>query len=90
MPAIYLFRMMRRLGLEPGGGVVPRFSLRYATAVSRCSLCSSKQACLDWLESAPVSVKLAPLFCPNEDLLFELRFDQPWISAERSQSRANS
>jgi hypothetical protein len=72
----HIYEMMARLGIEPAAGVLPRFSLRYATALSRCENCHSKKACRDWLDYAPTMVNFAPDFCRNADLLFELQFDQ--------------
>ncbi len=74
---IYLFEMMERLGIEPGGGVVPRLSLSYATAFHRCEACPSKQTCRDWLDRMPRSLVIAPSFCPNADILCELQIDRP-------------
>lgn len=73
----YISEMMQRLGIEPGGGVVPRLSLAYMTAFHRCETCPAKEACREWLDSMPRSVASAPSFCPNDDILFELRVDQP-------------
>jgi hypothetical protein len=67
---------MERLGIEPGGGVVPRLGLTYATALHRCEACRSTQACRDWLDSMPAPVAFAPRFCPNADILFELQIDR--------------
>jgi Family of unknown function (DUF6455) len=77
----HMGRMMQRLGIEPGGGVVPHLSLSYITAFHRCEACPSKQACRDWLDSLPASLLLAPRFCSNADIFFELQVDQPgaWI-----------
>jgi hypothetical protein len=74
-------RMMRRLGIEPGAGVVPQLSLSYIAAFHRCETYPSKQACRDWLDSAPALVSLAPYFCANAGIFFELQVDQPgaWI-----------
>jgi hypothetical protein len=69
--------MMERLGVEPAGGVVPRWSLSYATALHRCQACLSKQDCQAWLASTPSSVSFAPRFCPIADILFELQVEQP-------------
>jgi Family of unknown function (DUF6455) len=74
---IYICEMMERLGIERGGGVVPRLSLNYATALRRCDACPAKQACRDWLDSLPTSVPLPAGFCPNADIFFELQVDQP-------------
>jgi hypothetical protein len=40
---IFLGEMMERLGIDPGGRVVPRLSLTYLTAFHRCHSCPSKQ-----------------------------------------------
>ena len=74
---INVYEMMARLGIEPGGGIVPCLSLKYATAFHRCEACPSKQACRQWLDSMPTLVALAPRFCPNADIFFELQVDQP-------------
>ena len=49
----HIREMMERLGLEPGSGVVPRWSMSYTTAFPRCEGCTNKQACRDWLERMP-------------------------------------
>ena len=72
----HIYEMMARLGIEPGAGVLPQFSLQYAAALRRCETCRSKKACGDWLDYSPVMVNFAPDFCPNADLLFELQYDQ--------------
>ena len=76
-PQTSICEMMQRLGIEPGGGVVPRLSPSYAAALHRCETCPSKQACRDWLDSMPMSAALAPRFCPNADIFFELQVDRP-------------
>ena len=83
---IHMCEMMERLGIEPCGGVVPRLSLRYATALHRCETCALKQACRDWLGSMPTSVTFAPRFCPNADVFFELLVDQPGARTRNSGS----
>jgi Family of unknown function (DUF6455) len=74
--AVYLYEMMEKLGLEPSSGVIPQYSLRYATALHLCKACRRKKICRDWLDQAPPIVKLAPHFCPDADILFELQYDQ--------------
>ena len=69
--------MMERLGLEPGGGVVPRWAMSYTTAFHRCEGYTDKQACRDWLEHMPAQVSFAPCLCPNADIFFELQVEQP-------------
>jgi hypothetical protein len=79
----HIREMMERLGLEQGGGVVPRWSLAYTTAFHRCEGCTNKQACQDWLAKNPAQVSFAPRFCPNADIFFELQVEQP--SADRAE-----
>ena len=74
--SICVSEMMGRLGVDPSGGVVPRLSLLYATALHRCKTCPSTRACRDWLDSAPGSASLAPPFCLIGDILAELQFRQ--------------
>jgi hypothetical protein len=74
--SIQIYEMMARLGIEPGAGVLPQMSLRYATALRRCETCRSKKACQDWLDYAPAMVNFAPEFCANADILFDLQYDQ--------------
>ncbi len=67
--------MMSRLGIEPAGGVLPQYALRYAAARQACAACKSSAACRMWL-AAHEAAAFAPSFCPNGDTLFELQFDQ--------------
>ena len=87
----HMGRMMRRFGIEPGGGVIPHLSLSYIAAFRRCEVCPSKQACRDWLDSAPASALVAPGFCPNADFFIELQVDQPgaWIDKAPATGRAS-
>jgi len=84
--AIHLREMMEHIGIEPGGGAVPGVGLSYATALHRCEACPFKQACREWLDSAPALAASAPHFCPNADIFFELLVDQPsvWIHGPRT------
>ncbi|HEY1475363.1 MAG TPA: DUF6455 family protein [Pseudolabrys sp.] len=75
--ATHITEMMERLGIDPGEGAVPRLGLAYVTAFHRCEACPSKQACREWLDSMPRAMASAPRFCPNDDILFELRINQP-------------
>jgi hypothetical protein len=74
---IFLGEMMERLGIDPGGRVVPRLSLTYLTAFHRCHSCPSKQTCRAWLDNTHAPVTFAPRFCPNADIFFELQLDCP-------------
>jgi hypothetical protein len=73
---VYLWEMMRRLGIEAEVGILPRWSLSCATALHRCQSCPSKQACRQWLDLTPTPAAFAPRFCPDADILFELQVDQ--------------
>jgi Family of unknown function (DUF6455) len=73
---ICIYELMERLGLEPGGGALPRFGLSYASAMRRCERCQTPDACREWLRTAPKTVASAPKFCPSGDILFELQVDQ--------------
>ena len=84
----HIYEMMARLGIEPGAGVLPQFSLRYATALRRCEDCRSKKACQDWLDYAPAMVNFAPEFCMNADILFELQYDQAGPSRDCQSSQS--
>jgi hypothetical protein len=67
--------MMQRLGIEPGGGVLPDLGLRYLRAFRRCEQCISKRACRAWLDDRSSSAAHAPHFCANADALFELQIN---------------
>ncbi len=73
----YIIEMMERLGIEPGGGAVPRLGLSYTTAFHRCEACVAKPACREWIDTGPASATFAPRFCPNADIFFELQVDLP-------------
>jgi hypothetical protein len=64
--------MMKHLGIDLAGGILPRSSLRYAAVFRQCGACMSKGACREWLGHPPAGVKLPPRFCPSADILFEL------------------
>ena len=68
--------MMRRLGIEPGGGALPRLGPVYAAAFHRCEQCPTPDACREWLKGAADVLNIPPRFCPNGDIFFELQFDQ--------------
>jgi hypothetical protein len=73
-PEANVYKMMEQIGIELGGGVIPRFSLMYASAVRTCLKCESVDACSKWLGAASAT-SVAPDFCPNADIFFELEFD---------------
>ena len=85
----YLYEMMQRLGIEPGGGVVPRLSMAYMTAVHLCQTCPVKEACREWLDCMPRSLTAAPSFCPSDDILFELRINSPGHASDAADHHAS-
>ena len=81
--SVHIYEMMARLGIDPSAGVLPRLSLRYATALQRCENCRSKKICQDWLDCAPAMVNFPPDFCMDADILFDLQCDQAgsrWVN----------
>ncbi len=74
--SVLLHEMMASLGIDFGPGVLARLELRYPTAFRRCQACVAKDACLQWLDHG-AAPSLAPRFCVNADILFELQCDQP-------------
>ncbi len=56
---------------------LPRLSLRFGIALRRCEACTSKKECREWLDQAPPRAILAPRFCKNADILFELQCEEP-------------
>jgi len=73
----YIHEMMQRLGIDPREGAAARLCMAHITAFHRCQTCPAKKACREWLDAMPPSVAVAPGFCPNDDILFELRVNQP-------------
>jgi len=67
--------MMNRIGIEPAGGVLPQYALRYMAAQRNCAACGAKPACGKWLDAHEAAAS-APSFCPNGDTFFELQLDQ--------------
>jgi hypothetical protein len=73
----HIVEMMERLGLDPGAGAIPRLSLSHITAFHRCQVCPLKAACAAWLDGHRGPLAFAPPFCPNGDILFEMKFNDP-------------
>jgi len=69
--------MMERLGLDPGAGAIPRLGLAHVTAFQRCRACPLKAECGAWLADHSGPLTFAPPFCPNADILFELKINDP-------------
>ena len=85
----HISEMMLRLGIEPGCAAVSRWGPSFTTAFHRCESCDSKQSCRDWLAGQP-EPHFAPRFCPNADILFEMRADQPGIGPAPERAAAKS
>lgn len=81
--SVLLHEMMASLGIDLGPDDLARLELRYPTAFRRCHACAARGACLDWLDHTAATT-LAPRFCVNADILFELKCDQPGPRRERS------
>ena len=75
--ATYICEMMERLGLEPAAGAIPRLSLSHITAFHRCEACRANAICRAWLDHHPGPLTFAPRFCPNGDIFFEMKFNDP-------------
>jgi hypothetical protein len=70
--------MMEHLGVEPGCGARSRLCLSDLTAFHRCENCTAKDVCCEWLANH-AKARVAPAFCPNVDILFEMRCEQPRV-----------
>jgi len=66
-----VYKMLERLGIELGAGVIPRYGLMYVSAVRNCRKCGAVPACTAWLGTAS-SACVAPDFCPSRDIFLEL------------------
>ena len=74
--SVLLHEMMASLGIELGPDDLARLELRYPTAFRRCQACAAKGACARMARSCARD-QLAPRFCENADILFEMQSDQP-------------
>jgi Family of unknown function (DUF6455) len=72
---LQVYKMMERLGIELGAGVIPRYGLMYVSAVRNCRNCGAVPACAEW-RAAASSTCVAPGFCPNRDIFLELAYAQ--------------
>ena len=75
--SVLLHEMMASLGIDLDPGALPRLELQYPTAFRRCQACAAKAICRGWLDHAATATSVAPHFCVNADILFELQCDQP-------------
>jgi len=83
-----VYEMMRHLGIDTAGGVIPRYGLAFACAARTCRGCAEAKNCRKWLQSASPTQSLAPRFCPNADLLLQLTLDGPNTDPSRPSSAA--
>jgi len=67
--SLLIYEMMARLGIDSNVEV-------FSCAFERCVACRAKEDCQHWLDEAPPGACLAPGFCRNADILFELCCDQ--------------
>jgi hypothetical protein len=74
-----VYKMLERLGLELGAGVVPRYGLMYMAAIRTCRTCGSARACAAWVGS-DAALCIAPDFCPNADIFTELVMEGPTVA----------
>jgi hypothetical protein len=72
-----LYEMMDHFGIRQCEGALSRLSLRLGIAMRRCEACPSKTDCREWLDQAPPLANLAPRFCRNANILFELQCEEP-------------
>jgi Family of unknown function (DUF6455) len=80
---LQVYKMMERLGIELGAGVIPRYGLMYVSAVRNCRSCGAAATCTEWLGAAS-SIHVTPGFCPNRDIFLELAYTQ---TARRSTAK---
>jgi hypothetical protein len=80
VPATNIFRMMDRLGIDAASGVVDQFGLVFVSAVRTCAGCKAVGTCTTWLDGVERPA-VAPAFCPNLNLLFELTCGYPRAGA---------
>jgi hypothetical protein len=72
-----VYKMLERLGIELGAGVIPRYGLMYVSAVRNCRSCDAVPACAAWLGAALNQRRSG--FLPQPRYLFGAR-----LLAERS------
>ena len=75
LPELQVYKMLERLGIELGAGVIPRYGLMDISAVENCRSCGAASACTEWLGAASSSA-VAPDFCPNHDILLKVAYTQ--------------
>jgi hypothetical protein len=78
-----VYKMLERLGIELGAGVIPRYGLMYCAAIRTCRGCGSMRACAEWLATASDTC-IAPDFCPNADIFFELEVEGQTVPRDRA------
>lgn len=76
-PPLPVHEMMRRLGIESAGGVIPQYGLAFSCVERNCRDCQDPERCRKWLGDASLTMRLAPDFCPNAGLLLPLMLDGP-------------
>jgi hypothetical protein len=61
-PELQVYKMLERLGIELGAGVIPRYGLMDILAVRNCRSFEAASACTESLRAAS-SPAVAPEFC---------------------------
>lgn len=75
-PFSRLGEMMEHLGLDPIVALQCEAAV-LGSAICRCRTCESDTVCRDWLAQAAPPIGAPPAFCPNSELLTELRGKRP-------------
>lgn len=61
-----VYKMLARLGIDLGAGVIPRYGLMYIGAVRACRSCASMAGCMASLRSGMAPAEF-PETCPNAE-----------------------
>ena len=67
LPELHVYKMLERLGIELGAGVIPRYGLMDISANRNCGSRGAASASTERLGAAS-SPAVAPEFCPNHDI----------------------
>jgi len=67
---LQVYKILERLRVELGPGVIPRYGLMDISAVRNCRSCGAASACTERLAAAS-SPAVAPDFCRDRDILLD-------------------
>ena len=65
---LQVYKMLERLGIELGAGVIPRYGLMDISTVRNRRSCGAASPCTEYLGAAS-SPAVGRDFCPNHDIL---------------------